>query len=200
MMGLTQSPFQDNGTATWRKWSKQVTETVQLFLISGWSTQSWTQRENMWRDRSEIPEREEIVNWNDMKDVFWTALATSDVDEHKYGSYPHKWNDKTPLIMIRNHMIFFFMLVVWKHLTNVNQASSVFFFSQNKQKQLWSCSPAACHFVCKQLTWNYCTSVNTLTSHSSPYSFTTRRFLVTNLDNSTVTEREPYEHTELKTN
>lgn len=82
-------------------------------------------------ETSEIPERKEIVNWNDMKDVFWTALATSDVDKHKYGSYPDQWNDKSPLIMIKepyDFFFFFFMLVVWKHLTNVNQASSVFFF------------------------------------------------------------------------
>lgn len=150
MMGLTQSPFQDNGTATWRKWSKQVTETVQLFLISGWSTQSWTQRENMWRDRSEIPEREEIVNWNDMKDVFWTALATSDVEEHKYGSYPHKWNDKTPLIMIKEPYDFFFHAGSMKTFDQCKPSFICFFLLLSKQTKTIMILQSCCMSFCLQ--------------------------------------------------
>lgn len=57
------------------------------------------------KDRSEIPERRELVNQNDMKDVFRTALVGSIGDKHKYGSYPDKLNDKTPLTL-RNNTIF----------------------------------------------------------------------------------------------
>lgn len=63
--------------------------------------------ENMWRDRSEIPERKEIVNWNERRFLDGTSI-TSDVDKHKYGSYPDKWNDKTPLILIKEPYDFFF--------------------------------------------------------------------------------------------
>lgn len=89
------------------------------------------------KDRSEIPERRELVNWNDTKYVFRTPPVGSIGDKLKYGSYPDKLNDKTPLILTEEQYIFFFvMLVVWKHLTNVNvkwkyvnQIASVF---QNK--------------------------------------------------------------------
>lgn len=89
------------------------------------------------KDRSEIPERRELVNWNDTKYVFRTPPVGSICDKLKYGSYPDKLNDKTPLILTEEQYNFFFvMLVVWKHLTNVNvkwkyvnQIASVF---QNK--------------------------------------------------------------------
>lgn len=76
-----------------------------------------------------IPERRELVNWNYMNDVFRTALVESNSEKHKYGSYPYKLNDKTPLIMNEERYSFFVMLVVWKHLTNVNQTVS--FFKRN---------------------------------------------------------------------
>lgn len=67
---------------------------VKLSLISGGSTVLNTERRYVTaKERSEIPERGELINQNDTNDFFRTALVWSIGDKHKYGSYPDKLND-----------------------------------------------------------------------------------------------------------